>query len=117
MISHESCSSSTLDALRWGYVDTLVMASDYQPDPGWTCTACRAIGTEAPDTSACPQCGEPAVRPLDVREALLRLAGQSQCPVEVVERSDVLMSFGGVGSLLRYRPDLQNEKLGDLALV
>ena len=31
----------TLAALRWGDVDTLVMDSDYQPDPGWTCTACR----------------------------------------------------------------------------
>ncbi len=69
-------SAATLDALRLGEVDTLVMVSDYQPDPGWTCTACRAIGTEAPETSLCPQCDKHAVRPLDVREALLRLAGQ-----------------------------------------
>ncbi len=110
-------SAATLDALRWGEVDTLVMASDYQPDPGWTCTACRAIGTKAPETSVCPQCGEPAVRPLDVREALLRLAGQSECPVEVVEQSDALMSLGGVGCLLRYRSDLQNEEPGGLAQV
>ncbi len=96
---------ATLEALRRGEVDTLVMASDYQPDPGWTCTACRAIGTEVPETRVCPQCGESAVRSMDVREALLRLAGQSECPVEVVEQSDALMSLGGVGCLLRYRPD------------
>ncbi len=101
---------ATLDALRWGEVDTLVMASDYQPDPGWTCTACRAIGTEVPETRVCPQCGESAVRSMDVRETLLRLAGQSECPVEVVEQSDTLMSLGGVGCLLRYQTDLQNEK-------
>ena len=95
-------SSATLDALRWGEVDTLVMVNDYQPDPGWTCTDCQAIGTEAPETSVCPKCGESTVRPLDVREALLRIAGQSECPVEVVEQSDALMSLGGVGCLLRY---------------
>ena len=65
-------SATTLDALRWDEVDTLIMASDYQPDPAWTCTACRAVGTEAPETSVCPQCGEPAVRPL------LRLDAMSQ---------------------------------------
>jgi len=110
-------SEATLDALRWGEVDTLVMASDYQPDPGWTCTACQAIGTEVPETRVCPQCGESAVRSMDVREALLRLAGQSECPVEVVEQSEALMSLGGVGCLLRYRHDLHEEKPGGFAQV
>jgi protein required for attachment to host cells len=95
-------SAATLDALRWGEVDTLVMVNDYQPDPGWTCTGCQAIGTEAPETPVCPKCGGSTVRPLDVREALLRLAGQLECPVEVVEQSEALMSLGGVGCLLRY---------------
>jgi peptide subunit release factor 1 (eRF1) len=100
-------SAASLDALRWGEVDTLVMVNDYHPDPGWTCTSCKALSTEAPETSTCPQCGERAVRPLDVKEALLRLAGQSEFPVEVVEESDVLMSLGGVGCLLRTRFDMQ----------
>jgi len=110
-------SAATLDALRWDEVDMLVMASDYQPDPGWSCTACQAIGTEPPETPVCPQCGESAVRSLDVREALLRLAGQLERPVEVVERSDALMSVGGVGCLLRYRPDLRHEASASLAQV
>jgi peptide subunit release factor 1 (eRF1) len=96
-------SAATLDALRWGEVDILVMANDYQPDPGWTCTVCQSIGTETPETSVCPHCGHESVRPLDIREALLRLAGQSECPVEVVEQSDALVSLGGVGCLLRTR--------------
>jgi hypothetical protein len=96
-------SAATLDALRWGEVDILVMANDYQPDPGWTCTVCQSIGTETPETSVCPHCGHESVRPLDIREALLRLAGQSECPVEVVEQSDALMALGGVGCLLRTR--------------
>jgi len=97
----------TLDALRWGEVDTLVMASGYQPDPGWTCTACRAISTETPETSLCPECGKPSTRPTDNREALLRLAGQLERPVEVVQHSDELISLGGVGCLLRTQLDTQ----------
>jgi len=97
----------TLDALRWGEVDTLVMASGYQPDPGWTCTACRAIGTELPETPVCPECGKPSTRSTDIREALLRLAGQLERPVEMVEHSDELMSLGGIGCLLRTQLDKQ----------
>jgi rubrerythrin len=100
-------SSATLDALRWGEMDTLVMASDYQPDPGWTCTACRAIGTDPPETSICPQCGKPSTRPMDVREELLHLASQLERPVEIVEHADALMSLGGVGCLLRTHLDTQ----------
>jgi len=102
-------SAATLDALRWGEVDILVMANDYQPDPGWTCTVCQSIGTETPETSVCPHCGHESVRPLDIREALLRLAGQSECPVEVVEQSDALVSLGGVGCLLRTRLPAQTD--------
>ncbi|MGB5439999.1 MAG: hypothetical protein WBN90_10190 [Gammaproteobacteria bacterium] len=102
--------AATLDALRWGEVDTLVMSGSYQPDPGWTCVACRAIGTELPETSECPECGNPSVRPMDVREKLLRLAGQMDRPVEVVEHSDTLMSLGGVGCLLRAHFDTQVNK-------
>jgi hypothetical protein len=103
-------SAATLDALLWGEVDTLVIASGYQPDPGWACTNCKAVGTEEPETSTCLQCGESTVRPLDVKEALLRLAGQHERPVEVVEQSDALMSLGGVGCLLRYRHDFNIER-------
>ncbi|MCB0162921.1 MAG: hypothetical protein KDI79_01770 [Anaerolineae bacterium] len=35
-------------------------------------------------------------------EELARLAEQTQCQVEVVNYSDFLMAFGGVGCLLRY---------------
>jgi len=39
---------------------------------------------------------------LEIREKLVRLAEQTQCQVEVVNYSDFLMEFGGVGCLLRY---------------
>jgi peptide subunit release factor 1 (eRF1) len=108
-------SEATLDALYWGEVDTLVMVNDYQPDPGWTCTACKSLGTELPNTAICPSCGKKSVRPLDIKEALLRLAEQSERPVEVVERSDALMSLGGVGCLLRTDFDTQADTQTALA--
>jgi len=110
-------SADTLDALLWGEVDTLVMASGYQPDPGWTCTTCRAIGTEPPETSKCPQCGKLTVRSADLREALLRLASQLERPVEVVEYSDALMSLGGIGCLLRTQLELQTKPQAAVAVA
>jgi len=110
-------SAASLDALRRDNVDTLVMARDYQPDPGWTCKDCGAIGTGTPESTGCPQCGKLSVRPIDTREALLRLAAQSECPVEVVKHSDVLMSLGGVGCLLRTRPGPSIDKRTAIALA
>lgn len=98
-------SVDTLTVLRWGEVDTLVMASDYDPEPGLTCTACRSIGFEPPATNTCPRCSASAVRPMDIREEILRIAGQLECTVEVVEHSEALMSVGGVGCLLRTHFD------------
>ncbi len=100
--------ANSLDALRWSEVDTLVMTSRYQPDPGWSCSHCQAIGTEVPETSICPQCEHSKVRPVDVRELLLRLAGQQERPVEIVEQSDALMSLGGVGCLLRTHLEVRD---------
>ena len=38
------------------------------------------------------------------KEELVRLAAQQDCEIELVNESDMLMQFGGVGCLLRYRP-------------
>ena len=105
-------SAAALDTLQRGNVDTLVMAQGYQPDPGWICAACKAMGTDVPETPLCPQCDQASVRPLDVKEALLRLAGQFECPVEVVEQTDALMALGGVGCLLRARREARNGRTG-----
>ena len=101
--------------MQQGRGDTLVMLQKFHPDPGWFCTACESMGVTPPKTNICPHCGTEAVRPTDLREELVRLAGKWDCPVEVVEVSDDLAALGGVGCLLRYRHDLQNEKSSDLA--
>jgi len=44
----------------------------------------------------------------DIKEEMLRLAGQQERLVEVVEHSDALMSLGGVGCLLRTTPVIFN---------
>jgi len=103
-------SAAVLDALRSGNVDTLVMAQGYQPDPGWICAACKAMSTDVPETPVCPRCDQASVRPLDVKEALLRLAGQRECPVEVVKQADALVALGGVGCLLRTRREALNDR-------
>ena len=41
------------------------------------------IERDAP--AACPGCGKQALRPIDATEELVRLAGQRDCTVEVVE--------------------------------
>ncbi len=37
-----------------------------------------------------------------LKEEMVRLAEQNQCQIEIVNHSDILMEFGGVGCLLRY---------------
>jgi len=98
------------DYLQQGCGDTLVMLQEYRPEPGWFCYACESMGTTTQETNVCPRCGAKDVRSTDVREELVRLAGKWDCPVEVVEKGDDLASLGGVGCLLRHRPNLQHEK-------
>jgi hypothetical protein len=41
------------------------------------------------------------------REELIRLATTHDLPIEVCEEDELLATHGGVGCLLRYRPDFQ----------
>lgn len=93
--------SETLAALQRTQVDVLVLASGYAPPPGWKCLVCGAAGA-ATRAAACSECGATGLRPLDLREEMTRLAEQADCQVEVVNHSDVMLEFGGVGALLRY---------------
>lgn len=113
VVGVEDCAKS----LQQGRGDTLVMLQKFHSDPGWFCTACESIGVTTPKTNFCPHCGTEAVRPTDLREELVRLAGKWDCPVEVVEISDDLAALGGVGCLLRYRQGLLNERSSDLAQI
>lgn len=92
----------SLNALRWGQTDVLIMAKAYAPVAGWLCSACEAIGAESKKPAACPECGEKKVRETDLKEAMVRLAEKHGCKVEIVNQSEPLLRLGGVGCLLRY---------------
>ena len=92
-----------LRALRRNQVDMLVMARIYEPEPGWSCTACGAVELGRSEPSGCKECGNKKLRVFDVREEMARLAEQKGYGVEIVNYSDLLMEYGGVGALLRYK--------------
>lgn len=89
-------------ALRAAQADILVLAKDYRPNCAWLCPSCGAESSQAPAPGACPRCAHLPLRQFDIKEEMVRLAGQTGCLVEVVEHSDALMQLGGVGCLLRY---------------
>ena len=95
--------AACLDALRQRRADVLLLAKDHQPELGWRCASCGVMRIERDEPAVCPECGKRALRLVDTREELMRLAEQRECPVEVVEHCDPLMALGGVGCLLRYR--------------
>jgi hypothetical protein len=97
---------ATLEALRGGEADILVIAKGFSPDPMW--------GWDDSDSSRIRE------RAPDLRAELIRLAGQQGVPVEVVD-SDELRYLGGVGCLLRHRTQDQTlrrrQRSGRLQLV
>lgn len=93
---------ATLEALRRGQVDVLVIAPDCQPPPGWGCKRCGWLDAMLASPGSCPECQAAELRPLDIKEAMVKLAERQTAEVEFVRHSDVLMEIGGVGCLLRY---------------
>ena len=96
-------SAATIEALQRGQVDMLVLAEGYRAEPGLRCETCSLIHAKQDKTTTCSNCGSSDLRDLDMREEMVRLAVQYGATVEVVPDHDVLMRFGGVGCLLRYR--------------
>ncbi|MBS1854246.1 MAG: hypothetical protein JST11_02690 [Acidobacteria bacterium] len=93
---------ATLEAIRVGQADILVLVKSYDPGAGWECRNCGKLELELPPPAACPACHAPHIREFDIRGELVRLAERHQVICEVVEHNDILMSLGGVGCLLRY---------------
>ena len=95
---------SSLRALRSGLTEVLVMAKDYQPDPGWRCAQCGRLVAASRKPVACPDCVGNQLREVATKEEMVRLAERNGAEIEIVAHSDVLMHLGGVGCLLRYPP-------------
>lgn len=94
--------TACLDALRQQRADMLLLARDHLPEPGWRCASCGVMRIEHHAPEACPECGKKSVQTIDATVELVRLAGQQDCPIEVVDHCDPLMVLGGSGCLLRY---------------
>ena len=93
---------ATMDALRNGRADFLVIAKGYDPGTGWECRQCGATELALPRPNLCPVCRLGLLRDFDIREEMVRIAGRFECGIEVVEHSDMLINLGGVGCLLRF---------------
>lgn len=93
---------ATLQAVRSGLADYLVVVKAYDPGLGWECRRCGHMESETARPQLCPQCWQKSLRKYDIKAEMIRLAAASNCEVEVVEHSDVLKSLGGVGCLLKY---------------
>jgi protein required for attachment to host cells len=94
--------SATLAALRRGQADVLVMAKQYALGPAWGCRECGWVDAMSSRPDGCRVCGGNELKTENLREVMVRLAERQGLEVEIVEHSDVLMSLGGVGCLLRY---------------
>ena len=93
---------ASMDAIRAGQGDYLVLVKGFEPGQGWECRDCGERELYLPLPNACPECSSSRLRQFDVRGELVRLAEQQRVGVEVVEHNDLLMNLGGVGCLLRY---------------
>ena len=94
--------AACLEALREQRANLLLLSRDLLPAPGWRCAACGVIRIAHPAPAACTECGKKSVQTVDATVELVRLAGQQNCPIEVVDHCDPLMALGGMGCLLRY---------------
>ncbi len=94
--------AATLEALRRGQADVLVMAREYEPGPGWACGHCGCADAAPSPPERCPECDSREVQSTNPKEVMVKLAERQSLEVELVQHSDLLMELGGVGCLLRY---------------
>ena len=94
--------AATLEALRRGQADVLVMAWAYEPGPAWSCRQCGWADAMSSPPERCPECDSSEVQSANLKEVMVKLAERQSLEVELVQNSDVLMDLGGVGCLLRY---------------
>jgi hypothetical protein len=94
--------AATVEALRQGQADVLVMARAYEPGPAWACRDCGWAGAMSSAPERCAKCESSEMQSTNLKEVMVKLAERQSLKVELVQHSDVLMDLGGVGCLLRY---------------
>lgn len=93
----------TLQALRKGGVNTLIVAKSYKA-PGFVCHKCFFIGTpeEKGAKDTCPICSGKAHNVADVVEEAITFAFMQGCKVESTADHSRLKIMGNIGALLRF---------------
>ena len=101
--------AATLEALRKGQADVLVMARAYEPGPAWSCRHCEWVEATSSPPERCPDCESNELQSANLKEVMVKLAERQALEVEFVQHSEVLMDLGGVGCLLRYATPEPNQ--------
>jgi len=92
----------TLEALRRGQADVLIMAQAYEPGWAWSCGHCGRAAITLSQPGRCPHCHSSELQSESIKELMVKLAERQSVTVEFVHNSDALMDLGGVGCLHRY---------------
>lgn len=100
---------ASLQALKTGQADILVLAKDYQIPLAWNCHKCHTQGITWPQNNKCPVCNSSNLKKIDLMEELVKTAEKNDCQIETVAHNDALKELGGVGCLLRYLTPEQYE--------
>jgi len=92
----------TLEALQLGRVDTLVLSKRLGEQKGWMGLSSGWIAVTVDQLKQRFPAAE-ELRQVNLREEMVRLAGQGEANVEVVGDNPRLDLLGGVGALVRFR--------------
>jgi hypothetical protein len=90
----------TMDALRRGQVQTLVVDRNARP-PGWRCLQCDFVSIT--DVVVCPVCDGRVVPLDDVLGEAVRVAVLHNALVEVAEGVPALEAMGQIAGIMRFR--------------
>ena len=88
----------TLDAVKNGQVDLLVVEKDYKKR-GWICERCQIV--EEGKNKTCPYCGNKTSE-VDVIEEILEFAQRTDANIEFTD-SEEIANLGHVGAILRFK--------------
>jgi len=88
----------TLQAVKNGQVELLLIEKDYKPR-GWMCEHCQ-VADEGVQTT-CPYCGK-RTSEVDVIEEILEFAERTDADVEFTDDKE-LANLGHVGAILRFK--------------
>lgn len=92
----------TVEALNSGKIDQLIVATEYDAPPGWSCESCDLLGVGSTD-EPCQHCGQNSLKEVNLKEEIARRTLLSGASVETIVHNVWFVRQGGVGALLRYK--------------